>query len=202
MSDDLKNLLDKIEKEGVAKAEEEKKRLVAEAKEEAKRVVAEAEKKAASIVKKAEEEAKFNQERGEAAIKQAARDVGLALEAELKDRLRRVAKECADEAMTPDLMGKLVLEMQRRHLEKSGNCELETILNEKDLENMKELFLGSLKQDLKSEPELSLGHDFGAGIKIGFKGDDVFLDFSDEALTDLICDYVGPKLTEIIRGGK
>jgi V/A-type H+-transporting ATPase subunit E len=200
MSDDLKNLLDKIEKEGVAKAEEEKKRLVAEAKEEAKRVVAEAEKKAASIVKKAEEEAKFNQERGEAAIKQAARDVGLALEAELKDRLRRVAKECVDEAMTPELMGELVLAMQKNHLEKNATGGLETILNAKDLEKMEKLFLGALKKDLKSVPELSLGHDFGAGVKIGFKGEDVFLDFSDEALTDLVCDYIGPRLTKIIRG--
>jgi len=202
MSDDLKNLLDRIEKEGVAKAEEEKTRILDEAKAAAKRVVEEAEKKAESIVKNAEKEAESNRKRSEAAIQHAARDVSLALEAELKERLRRVVKECADKAMTPDLMGKLVLEMQRHHLEQSGNCELETILNEKDLESMKELFLGSLKQDLKSEPELSLGHDFGAGIKIGFKGEDVFLDFSDEALTDLICDYVGPKLTEIIRGGK
>ena len=39
-----------------------------------------------------------------------------------------------------------------------------------------------------------------AGLQIGFKGTDVFLDFSDEALADVICAYVGPKLAAALKG--
>ncbi len=202
MSEDLKNLLDKIEKDGVAKAEAEKERILAEAKKEAKSIVEKAKLEAEAVIKKAKEDEAFNRERGEAAVRQAARDVALALEVEIKERLQRVVKACVDESMTPELMGKLIVEMQKKHLEEGGSGELETLFGAKDLEKMEKLFLGELKKDLKSRPELSLGHDFGAGLKIGFKGTDLFLDLSDEAITDLICDYIGPRLAEIIRGGK
>ena len=202
MSDDLKSLLDKIEKDGVAKAEAEKERILAETKKEAKSIIEKAKRDADAIIKKAKEDEAFNRERGEAAIRQAARDVALALEVEIKERLHRVVKACVDDSMTPTLMGQLIVEMQKKHLEEGGSGELETLFSAKDLEKMEKLFLGALKQNLKSQPELSLGHDFGAGLKIGFKGSDLFLDLSDEAITALICDYIGPRLAKIIRGGE
>jgi len=65
---------------------------------------------------------------------------------------------------------------------------------------MAKLFAGSLAKDLREKPDLSLAHDFGHGFKIGFKGEDVFLDFSDDAITEMICQYIGPKLARLVSG--
>ena len=106
--------------------------------------------------------------------------------------------------MTPELMGKLILEMEKSFLEgkKGESGGVEILLSKKDLSQMTELLKGSLGKNLKEYPDISLGHDFTAGLKIGLKGSDLFFDFSDDALAEMICTYVGPRLAKIIKEDK
>ena len=199
MPEELQSLLEKIQEDGVKKADSEKERILAEAKTEADKITTDATEKAKEIVKKAEEKAKNDVERAENSIKQAARDISLALNAELRERLTGVAKECVGNAMTPEFMGEIILKMQEGFLSKSaGDPDLEVLLNKNDLEKMESLMKGAMFKDLKKKPDFSMGHDFDTGLKIGFKGDDLFFDFSDEVIAGLICAYVGPKLAAII----
>ena len=57
-----------------------------------------------------------------------------------------------------------------------------------------------LLADLHARPKISVGHDFQAGLQIGFSGEDVFLDFSDDTLSEIICEFVGPKLAAVLKG--
>ncbi len=200
MPEELQSLLERIQEEGVRKADSEKDRIIADAKTEADKILADAKKKAADIVKKSEKDAKRNEERAADTIRQAARDVVLALNAELQERLKAVAKECIGESMNPDFMGKLILEMQKNYINRTKGTEpeIDVLLNEKDLGKMEILLKASLIEELKCRPELSIGHDFASGLKIGFKGNDLFFDFSDDALAEIICAYVGPRLTAVI----
>ncbi|MCX6983372.1 MAG: hypothetical protein NT118_01285 [Lentisphaerae bacterium] len=113
---------------------------------------------------------------------------------------KSVVKEATADAMTPDLMGKIILEMVKNYNAKnpSGEADITLILAQKDIAAMEKLFKTSLVNSLKKNPEISLGQNFAAGIKISFKGDDVFFDFSDEAISDMICTYVGPRLAAVI----
>jgi len=200
MAEELQNLLEKIQEEGVKKADSEKSKIISEAKAEAEKIIADAKKKSEDIVKKSEEDAKRNEERAANTIQQASRDIVIALNAELQDRLKNVVKECIGEAMTPEMMGKLILEMQKNYIEKTGVAEpsIEILLNEKDCDSMEKFIKASLLANLKSNPDISIGHDFTSGLKIGFKGNDLFFDFSDDALAEMICAYVGPRLAAII----
>jgi len=200
MAEELQNLLEKIQEEGVKKADSEKSKILSEAKSEAEKIIADAEKRAEDLIEKSEEDAKRNEERAANTIKQASRDIVIALNSELQDRLKNVVKECVGESMTPEMMGKLILAMQKNYIEKTGISEpgIEVLLNEKDREVMEKFIKSSLLSDLKSNPEISIGHDFTSGLKIGFKGNDLFFDFSDDALAEMICAYVGPRLAAII----
>lgn len=203
MPEELQSLLEKIQEDGVKKADSEKERILSDAKTEAEKIVADAESKSKEIIKKAEEKAKNDVERAENSIRQAARDIALALNAELRERLTGVAKECVGETMTPEFMGEVILKMEENYLTKSdGEPDLEVLLNKKDLDKMEALMKGAMFKDLKKKPDFSLGHDFATGLKIGFKGDDLFFDFSDEVIAGLICAYVGPKLAAIIEKDK
>ena len=62
------------------------------------------------------------------------------------------------------------------------------------------LLKGSLLADLKANPVIRINADAASGLQIGFKDSDVFLDFTDEALCDVICAYVGPKLAAALKG--
>ena len=202
MAEELQNLLEKIQEEGVKKADTAKDKILSDAKAEAEKIISDAKKKAEDIVKKSKEDAKRNEERAENTIRQASRDIVIALNSELQDRLKSVVKQCVGEAMTPEMMGKLILAMQKSYLDKYSDSEpgIHLLLNNKDLETMEKYIKSALLKDLKATPEISIGHDFSSGLKIGFKGDDLFFDFSDDALAAMICSYVGPRLAKIING--
>ena len=200
MPEELQSLLEKIQEDGVKKADLEKEKILSDAKAEAEKIIADAENKSKEIIKKSEEKAKNDLERAENSIRQAARDIALALNSELQERLTAVAKECVGNTMTPEFMGEVILKMQESYLAKStGEPDIEVLLTKNDLEKVEKLMKGAMFDSLKKRPEFSMGHDFGAGLKIGFKGDDLFFDFSDEVIAELICAYVGPKLATIIK---
>jgi V/A-type H+-transporting ATPase subunit E len=110
MAEELQSLLERINEDGVKKAEEEKAKIISEAEKKAEQIIKEAEARAEELMKKASEEAEQNEKRAASAIRQAARDITLALKEELQNRLRAVVKESVGKAMTPELMGKIILE--------------------------------------------------------------------------------------------
>ena len=75
MAEELKHLIEQIQKEGVEKASEQAETIISQAKEKAARIVSEAEDKAHSILKKAEEESSAFAERSVKTLEQAARDL-------------------------------------------------------------------------------------------------------------------------------
>lgn len=200
MAEELQGLLERIHEEGVKKADDEKEKILAEAKKEAESIVAKAKDEAESIRKTAEEDAATSESRAKAAIQQAARDIVLSLKQDLLDRLDKLVKSAIGETMTPEFMGEILMKMVDNYLAKDGESEpgVEILINQDDLEKMKSLLSASLAADLKTDPEISIGHDFSSGLKIGFKGNDVFFDFTDDAISDLICSFIGPKLAELL----
>lgn len=201
MAEDLQGLLNKIQTDGLKKAEDEKNIIIEDAKKQAAELVAKAKQEADELIKNAKISADSTQNRAEAAIKQAARDITIALKSDLLTRLQNVTKNCVGEAMTADLMSQLIMEMAKAQRAKSptGELGLEVILAKKDLDAMSERLNGSLMKSLRTNPKISVGNDFTSGFQISFEGDDVFLDFSDEALSDIICEFTGPKLAAIIK---
>ncbi|HBC87425.1 MAG TPA: hypothetical protein DCZ94_10760 [Lentisphaeria bacterium] len=200
MAEELQSLLEKINEEGVKKAEENRNKIISDAKSEAERIIADANSKAAEITKKASENAETVKSRGESAVRQAARDIMISLQTEFLKRLKNVIKDSSAEAMTPDLMGKIILEMSKNYILKNPSSEasLELILSQKDRDEMEKLFKTSLANSFRKSPTIKIGQNFASGIKISFKGSDVFLDFSDEAISEMICAYVGPRLAAVI----
>ena len=138
MAEELQGLLDKIQTEGIEKAEAEKVKIIENAKAEAAKIVGEAKEQAAVIVKKANEEAEISVTKGNAAIRQAARDVLIALRADIESRLKTLVSGSTGAAMTPDTMARIILEMVKAYREKtpSGDATVELLLSKNDAEQM------------------------------------------------------------------
>lgn len=200
MAEELQGLLDRINEEGLRKAEEEGRNILNAAKTEAEDIIAKAKTEAETLRKGAEEEASRSEERAKAAIQQAARDIILSLRADLEKRLKTIARECAGEAMTPEKMAEFIAVMVDAQAKEGGaKTSIELILNQKDIDGMEGALKGSLLDNLEKEPGISVGHDFTGGFKIGFKDGDVFLDFSDDAIAEMICEFIGPKLAAMLK---
>lgn len=199
MAEELQGLLEKIHDEGIKKADAEKAQIIADAREQAKQLIIDAENKAAALIGSAEKDAAVSEKRAAATIKQAARDIVLALNAELLERLNSVVKLSIESAMTPEFMGKIIMAMVGKFEPGIVATGIDLMVSSADLQKMEELLKASLTNNLKQEPELFTGHDFSSGLKLGFKDSDIFFDVSDEVLAEMICSYVGPRLGAVLK---
>lgn len=198
MSEELQGLLNKIQAEGLEKAETERARLVAEAKAQAEAIIAEAKAQADKIRKDAEADAETSRKKADAAVRQAARDVIISLKDDLQQKLRAVVREAAAQAMTPEAMAGLIAQIAGQFAQNAASGT-EVVLPAREREEAAQKLIGCLPDVLKKNASVQLGRGFAAGFKIGFNNSEVFLDFSDEALADVICEFVGPKLAAVIK---
>ena len=200
MAEKLQGLLEKIKKEGLEKAGIEKQKILDDAKKEAQKIVDKANDEAELIRKKAEEDAKKLEKRSETAVRQASRDIMLKLKGELQKRLENLVHDLSSESMTPEFMGNIIKEMAAAFSkdDSSSDLKLELLVAPKDCEKLIVLLRGSLAKSFTETPEVFGENDIGGGLKIGLKKNDVFFDFTDDAITDLVCAYVNPKLAELL----
>ena len=108
MAENLQGLLDRIHRDGIARAESERDDILEQAKKEAARIVSEAEAEAASIRSGAKTDADREIKRAESSIRQAARDVVLSLREELDGRISRLVRSAAGEALTPEVVAEVL----------------------------------------------------------------------------------------------
>jgi len=200
VAEKLQGLLEKIKTEGLEKAEVGKQKILDDAKKEAQKIIDKANSDAESTRKKAKEDAKKLGERAETAVKQASRDIMLKLKGELQSRLENIVHDLSAESMTPEFMGELIKEMAAVFIKKDSvsDLALELLVSKKDCDKLIVLLRGSLAKTFAETPEVFGESDIGGGLKIGFKGSDVFFDFTDDAIADLVCAYVSPKLAELL----
>lgn len=198
MTEDVQGLLEKIHNEGISKAQQEKDAIIAQAKEEALAIVAKAQTEADEMLRKAGDEIASDRRKADDAMRQAARDIVISLKADLLKKLNAVAQACVTEAMTPEVMAQIVLEMAKNYSSADGSVSAELLLARKD--QAQDYLMAKLLEALKAKPEIHLTNDFNAGLQISFKENEVFFDFSDEALTEVLCKFTGAKLAAVIKG--
>lgn len=199
MSEDIQSLLERINAEGVEKAEAAKAQILADAKAEAARILADARAQAETLVKEGAQKASSSELRAKETIKQAARDILIALKSDLLSKLSAAVKECTACALTPSLMGEIILEMAKGYANNVENADIQVLLPAKERENAEMILKQAFLAELKARPVLNFTDDFNSGLQISFRENDVFFDFSDEALAEVLCKFVGPKLAEVIR---
>ena len=200
MAEDLQSLLAKIQEQGLDKANAERAAIIKKAEQEAAEITAKAKAAADAMRRAAEEECASLTKRAESAVKQAARDIVLKLNVELKERLNAILQENTANAMTPELMGRIINEMAAAYI-KDGKQEakLEVLVSPKSLEEMNAALKGSLKDSFVKQPTLFADMELGGGLKVSVSGNDVFYDFSDDAITDIVAAYIGPRLAAIVQ---
>ena len=201
MSEELQSLLEKINSDGVMKANAQRDAIIAKAEAEAAAIVAEARKKAEEMKKEAEVEAETLQKRAESAIEQAARDVVLKLKAELESRISAAVAGAAEETMTPAFMAELVKTLGASFLA-NPDAEVTVIASVKDAAALDAALKGALAGSLRKQPRVLAESTIRGGMEVNFTGSELYFDFSTEALTGLLAEYTAPKIAAVFAGEK
>jgi len=213
-SQGVESLIGRLRDEGIAQGRSQAEVIVAEAKNQAADIVAAARTEADNILLNARQEAGKEKAAGEDAIRLAMRDTLLSLEGDVvnvfRNRLRRLIKGTLAD---PEFLKRLILAIASKAVPPAG--ERVEVLVPAEIVSL---------EDLQRKPEeakpgtlmafvltmgggmLREGMSFGvaddnqAGIRVQFVDQDVRLDLTESAISDLMLKHMLPRFRALLRG--
>ena len=195
MADDLQALLNKINEEGLKKAEQTKADIIAKAEADAKAIIKKAQEEADDCRAKAQADSQILVQKGEEALRQAARDMMLSLRQQLQSRVKTAVLQLMDATLDAQQMPCVIAQIVESYLQKDGNEDnLELLVNPQQLDVLSSAVKAKLADNLKERCEFSPAPTVANGFKLAFKDNDVLYDFTDQALADAVASYVGPRI--------
>lgn len=200
MAEKLKELLEKINREGIEQAEEKARSIESEAKADAEKVLKDARNDAKKIVEDARNQAGKTKETTDTALKQASRDLVLSLKDEIKRILNKITAGETARAMSSENIAVILKSLIEKFIEKGGkNSDITVLLKKEDLEKLKNASILKLEQKLKGGMEFKPSPSVNAGFSISFDKGKSFFDFTDEGLTQALCVYLNPELSKLFK---
>jgi len=199
MADDLQSLLDRIQKDGVDKAQAEARQIVESAKAQATRLLAEAQASAVQIRKTAEEQAALTQERSVSALQQAARDVVLGLRETLAETLQQIATRKIESTLTPETLQNLLAEVVRAYFQSPNPRPIELLVPVAQQQQLTAFFMTEFRTALAQGLTLQGDRSLLAGFKVAIATDHVEHDFTPAALAEAFSRLLRPQLADIVR---
>ena len=190
MSEELQSLIEKINRDGVEKANAEAERIVAEAREQAAMIVKTAKDEAAKSAKAAKDESELSAERAKETLRQAARDAIISVEGAVTRLLEKILAANVDDALSnpataADIAGDAV-----KSLVGTG----EIIAGPK--------IAAALKAELTSKQNFTVVMDetLGSGFKVKMEGGRVEHDFTGATVAAELAKRLRPDLAALMQG--
>lgn len=200
MPEELQNLLERIQKDGVDKAEAEAGRIVSEAKKSAQAIKAEAEEAADAAMKKAELDGKAFIERGRKSLEQAARDVILSVGDAVSSTMVGIVDREVSQALTGDTLKKMLTTVVELYCKKkSGSTAIDILLNAEQQQEIVNFFMSKYAEAVRNGLEIKADGGIVSGFRVSVADEKVEHDFSGEAITEALCQLLRPHLAEIVR---
>ncbi len=195
MAEELKHLIEQIQKEGVEKADEQANTIISQAKEKAAKIVAEAEAKAHESLLKAKTESEAFAKRSAKTLEQAARDLLITVGQGCEKVVTEALGKEVSEALTGDLLEKMILGV----VEQNKGSAIELGMSESDATALTAF---CAEQATKSGQEIELVSDSEilSGFKVGFKDKNAYLDFTGEAVAEALAAFLRPELAKTVSG--
>jgi len=192
MSEDLQSLLEKINREGVEKAQKEAAAIVEKAKADAAKLVAEAKAEAARAKEDAERSARESAARSAETIRQAARDTVLQVEDAVTKLLENLLAKSVDAALAdPAKVSKIAADVVGEFVSK-GDVTVSAAAE----------LAASLKASLAAKREVQVVTDetIGKGFSVKLDGGRVEHAFTGAVVADELARRLRPELAALVRG--
>ena len=195
----LQELLDKIKKDGVEVAEGEAKAIVDSAKAEAEKIISDAKAKAEKIISDAKAENEKIVRSGEDAITQAGRNLLISFRQSVATELSAVVGEKVKAVYSSDALAETIAKVVENWSKNPNTDNLSVILNSGDLEKFEATLLSALKSKMLDGVTLKPNDNFDGGFRIAVNNGAAYYDYSAEAVTEMLSNYLSPKVTELLK---
>lgn len=199
MAEELQSLIDRIQKDGVERAEAEAGAVLAKAKAQAAELVKTAEAQATALLKKADEDSLQFTERGARTLEQSARNVILATGQALAEVAKGLINKAVGASLDADTLKTLIGTLVKAFAEK-GMTEghVEVLLNPADQQLLGAVYTEQLIRELGVGVELKPDERMKRGFTMRLSGGQATVDCSQEAIAEAMTDFLRPKLAELV----
>ena len=191
----LDTLIEKIKHEGVEEAQRMSDDIVNGAKQEAETLVERAGKEAEGIVEEARAQAAKLQENAELTLRQAARDMELLVKERITSLFDRAFKQEVADVLEPEFLRDLILKVVEQW---SPDGSAEIAIDEADCERLEALLFSGLRKGLRKSVTLKVSDRVSRGFRIELEGEDIYYDFTDEAVSDVLRTFLTPRIRAIL----
>lgn len=201
MTEQIKELIEKINQEGIQAAQEKAREIQEHARQKAEIILEEATAKAKTIIEEAQFKVNHLQASSQATLKQSARDLLLALKIEIISLLERLVRADVSAALTIEELSLIIAGIIKEY-HGPENDKVIVYLKDSDKNKLEGHFLTKLKEEFKKGIELRQQADIHAGFIISFDSGKSQFDFSDKALAQYLSAYLKPKVAELFENPK
>lgn len=198
MAEQIKELIEKIQREGIETAENQASQIKKEATQKAAEIIEKATVEAHNIVAAAQEEAGRLDKHTRVLLQQASRDMLLGLRKEMMAMLDVLVEKQIKAALKPEDLARIIAAL----IKDSGRQDKDEIivtLKKEDLEKLQQGFLGKLQEETKAGIVLKPSEDILGGFVISFDAGKSHYDFTDKALAEYIGTYLKPALKDLFK---
>ncbi len=199
MAEELRHLIDRIQNEAVAEAEAKAVEIMAKAKAQAAAMMDEAKKEAKSIVETAKMDAEVYVERSQKTLEQAARDLLITVGQGVENILDDIVAVAVDQALDVSTVQNMLVSMAGQCALMAGETRLEILLSPEQQDAILKYFADQYRNQLIRGVELHVDNEILRGFKVSFRHDEVYLDFTNEAIAESMSEFLRPKLARIVR---
>lgn len=198
MAEEIRDLIEKINQEGIRAAEEKARTIEASAKQHADEILEKAKREAEEMIASANNRIRREDEKEKALLAQAGRDLLLSLREEINAMLGRIVVSEVRQALTPEALSGIISEAVRNY-SAGERSNITVFLNKKDLDILEKHFLNKLSEETKKTILLRPSEEISGGFTISYDEGKSCHDFTDRALADYISTSLKPKLHQLLR---
>ena len=210
----VQELIDRLSQEGVAEGQQRAEQIVAEARATANNIVESARGEANSLLKNAKEDAEQFQAAAEEALRLAARDAVRDFGARIHDGLRLRLQELVQHQMKDsEVLRRMILAITSKATEGLDDEQLEILLpadspTEEEIRKsidagnpdaLTEYMQGVVGDRIREGARVKLGSRANAGLTVRVVNQNVEIDLTDEAITELLAKHLLPRYRAIMR---
>ena len=195
----LQELIEQIKKDGVDAAETKAESILEAAKAEAEKIIADAKAQAEKMIADAKTENAKTVKSGEDALRQAGRNLLISFRESVTRELKAIVSDNVNAVYSSDAFVKLVVSAVEAWAGKPEADDISVVLNSSDLEKLEETLLAELKARMLKGVTLKANNNFDGGFRIAVNNGAVYYDYSAEAVTDMLSNYLSPAVTALLK---
>lgn len=195
----LQELIEQIKKDGVDAAETKAESILEAAKAEAEKIIADAKAQAEKMIADAKNENAKTVRSGEDALRQAGRNLLISFRESVTRELKAIVSDNVNAVYSSDAFAKLVVSAVEAWAGKPEADDISVVLNSSDLEKLEETLLAELKAKMLKGVMLKANNNFDGGFRIAVNNGAVYYDYSAEAVTDMLSNYLSPAVTALLK---